>query len=463
MPKIAAHFVSFRAVAAFAGSIALLTCGEALAQYTPGARYYGTNQWTEYHAGNLPIIISAPHGGGQTPSSIPDRTEAACGGDFKTMSDMNTAQLARNLKYRFYEYTGKYPHVVILRLKRTKLDANRNRTTGACGDSEAEMAWDDFHDFLTVSKNWALNSGWGRGWYIDVHGYGGSKSLLGYRVSGAELRLDNTTLNSDPAYRDDSSIRTFAANSPFTFASALLRGNKAIGTGLAREGYPSIPSKQDYAPEVGETFFQGGYNVHTHGCRTGGDICGVQVEAPFEGVRDNFDNRKAYSEALVRATDIFLGHNFEFSLWSPKGELVVDNYNPANDSSKAVFEASSNWGTYTGNSGKYLSNFRRATGAGPSGDWAAFQFHIPAAGSYSVYARWPASSNRSTAVRYRVFETIGGTMFYNADRNQQINGGQWNLLGTWNWTTADWGQVIISRSLSGSGQLAADAIRVVRN
>jgi hypothetical protein len=110
-----------------------------------------------------------------------------------------------------------------------------------------------------------------------------------------------------------------------------------------------------------------------------------------------------------------------------------------------------------------LSDFRRATGNGPSNDWAAFKFMIPEAGSYSVYARWPANGNRSTSVRYRVFETVGGVMFYDQNKNQQINGGQWNLLGTWNWMTGGQGQVIISRSLSGPGQLAADAVRIVRN
>jgi hypothetical protein len=467
--RAATGFVSLFALAAFDKALANpegdppVVMSIPSGPYTVGNDYYSTNGWVEYHAGNLPIIITAPHGGGLTPSSIPDRTESACGGDFKTMSDMNTAQLARNLKYRFHEYTGRYPHVIINRLKRTKLDANRAKADGACGNSDANMAWEDFHDFIQVAKNQVLNGAWNKGWYIDVHGFGGSKTALGYRLSGANLRETNATLNSDPYYRDKSTFRTFAANSPFTFGSALLRGNKAIGTELGRAGYPSIPSKQDYAPEVGELYFQGGYNVFTHACRSGGDICGLQVEAPYAGVRDTFENRAAYAEALVRATDVFLGHNFEFSLWSSKGEIVVDNYNPANDSSKAVFEASSNWGTYNDNSGKYLSNFRRATGDGPENDWAAFKFKVPASGSYSVYARWPASASRSTSVRYRVFETIGGTMFFNGNRNQQINGGQWNLLGTWNWSAGGWGQVLISRSLSGPGQLAADAIRVVRN
>lgn len=433
--------------------------------YTPGQTYYSTNDWIEYHAGNLPIVILAPHGGDLKPASIPDRTAGACGGSATTGADTNTAELARSLKFRFYEYTGKYPHVIINRLHRSKLDANRNESEGACGNNNAKMAWQDFHAFINLAKNNVLNGSWGRGWLIDVHGHGHAiqRVELGYLLTAADLRQSDATLNTNTTYRNKSSFRTFATNSPFNFGSGLLRGNKAIGTVLDQLGFPSVPSKQDPAPAEGEPYFNGGYNTSTHGCRSGGDICGLQIETYYTGIRDTQDNRKSFSEALVRATDVFLGHNFELSLWSPRGEIVVDNYNPANDTTKAVFSASENWGTYTDNAGKYLVNFRRATGAGPTNDGASFDFKIPATGSYSVYARWPASANRSTAVRYRVFETIGGTMFYNADQNQRANGGEWVLLGTWNWTQTGWARVLISRSLSGAGELAADAIRVVRN
>lgn len=432
--------------------------------FTPGTTYYSTDGWIEYSAGNLPVIISAPHGGDLTPSSIPDRTSAACGASIVTAKDMNTAELARSIKFRFYERTGKYPHVIINRLHRKKLDANRNKSQGACGDSDAEMAWEDFHAFIELAKEEVLAE-YGRGWYIDVHGHGHEiqRLELGYRLSGADLRQSDAALNSDPTYRTKSSFRTFAESAPFNFGSGLLRGNKAIGTLLANEGYPSVPSKQDPAPDVGEPYFNGGYNTTVHGCSGGGNICGMQLEANHTGVRDSYENRKAFAEALVRATETFLGHNFGLSLLSPNGEIVVDNHNPHNDTTIAVFEASSNWGSFTDNGTKYLSSFRRADGDGPTGDWAAFKFKVPETGTYSVYAWWPQAASRSTAVRYRVFETIGGTMFFNGNVNQRVDGGQWNLLGTWTWTKTGWAQVLISRSLSGPGTLAADAIRIVRH
>ena len=45
--------------------------------YVAGQSYFGRNSYVEYIAGNSPVILSAPHGGLLTPSSIPDRTASA--------------------------------------------------------------------------------------------------------------------------------------------------------------------------------------------------------------------------------------------------------------------------------------------------------------------------------------------------------------------------------------------------
>ena len=35
---------------------------------------FGANNYIEFHQGNLPIVISVPHGGSMQPATIPDRT-----------------------------------------------------------------------------------------------------------------------------------------------------------------------------------------------------------------------------------------------------------------------------------------------------------------------------------------------------------------------------------------------------
>ncbi|MEV0690131.1 hypothetical protein [Streptomyces sp. NPDC050388] len=77
-------------------------------------------------AGNLPVIFTAPHGGSLTPEDIPARSSATCGPKTVTQTDLNTQDLARQIQQAFFAKTGKYPHVVINRLARSRLDANRD-------------------------------------------------------------------------------------------------------------------------------------------------------------------------------------------------------------------------------------------------------------------------------------------------------------------------------------------------
>jgi acyl-homoserine-lactone acylase len=85
-----------------------------------GKSYFGRDGYVEYIAGNSPVIITAPHGGELAPAEIPDR---GCG---TTVTDLATEQLARAFQFQFHRQTGRYPHVIINRLKRSKMDANRD-------------------------------------------------------------------------------------------------------------------------------------------------------------------------------------------------------------------------------------------------------------------------------------------------------------------------------------------------
>ena len=96
------------------------------------------------------------------------------------------------------------------------------------------------------------------------------------------LPIADAELDATPAYEPLASIRTFSEASPLSF-SALLRGPTALGTLLGDAGFPSVPSAQDPAPGVGEPYFNGGYSTDRHACSNGGEICGVQIEAPNAG------------------------------------------------------------------------------------------------------------------------------------------------------------------------------------
>jgi hypothetical protein len=84
------------------------------------------------------------------------------------------------------------------------------------------------------------------------------------------------------------------------------------------------------------------------------------------------------------------------------------------------------WTTSSSASGKYGADYRWAsTGTAPAR--ALWTPNIPSAGSYQVSMWWPAGSNRYPATLVGVALNSG---IRTATVNQQINGGQWNVLGS---------------------------------
>jgi hypothetical protein len=292
--------------------------------YTPGQSYFGRNNYIEYVAGNAPVIYSAPHGGALTPSEIPDRTAGNCGGDATTSTDLNTIELVRAMQARHLARFGTYPHLIINHLARRKLDANRTALEAACGDAEALIALGEWHDFIDAAKATVLQAS-GRGWYMDMHGHGHSiqRLELGYLLTGAQLDLSSASLDANAAYEDTASMRTISESSPLSF-SALLRGPSSLGTLYANNGFPSVPSSSMPGPS-GDSYFSGGDNTRRHTCgaeanafggTTAGNICGVQIEANYTGVRDNATNRDRFGDATAIVLEQYLSTHWGLTLGS---------------------------------------------------------------------------------------------------------------------------------------------------
>jgi hypothetical protein len=242
--------------------------------FIPGNSYFGRNNYTEYIAGNLPLIISVPHGGALTPSEIPDRT---CGTE--TVTDSYTINLAMEIRDAVYVITGCYPHIIINNLKRIKLDANRDLPEAACGNQFAATAWTEFQTFIDSAKaNVTKKSG--KGLFIDLHGHGHAiqRLELGYMLDAMQLSYSDATLNST-TYKNYSSIRNLIySNSANLTHAQLLRGGFSLGQMFADKGFPSVPSSDDLYPQTGQTYFTGGYNTNRHGSKTSGNIDGIQIE-----------------------------------------------------------------------------------------------------------------------------------------------------------------------------------------
>jgi hypothetical protein len=289
-----------RRFAAVFGIAALLACGTKppaapsgpVASCAPAAGVvcFGTSQFVEYDAGELPIVISVPHGGALVPAAIPDRTGT-------TVTDLNTIELGRAIAQAFAAQTGRSPHVVFSLLRRTKLDPNREVVDAAQGNAQATTAWTEYHDFIGLAIGEVVRRS-GRGLYIDLHGHGHDiqRLELGYLLSSATLDRSDADLDaSGVAARSSLRLAMPLAHVPF---SELLRGPTSLGGLIARAAVPG-PSA---ASPGADPYFEGGYSTERHTAV----LPGLQIECNFSGVRDTAANRTAFAADLVDAVTAFL-------------------------------------------------------------------------------------------------------------------------------------------------------------
>jgi hypothetical protein len=268
--------------------------------FFPGKTYFSELEYIEYFTGNMPLILTIPHGGLLVPSNIPNRNCAEC----VTVMDANTQELGRYVLEEIKKITGGncLPHLIINRLRRTKLDANRDLFEAALGNPDASNAWYAFHRFIDSAKMQVLNQS-GRGLLIDLHGHGHAiqRLELGYLLSGSNLRAGNNFLNSTTAV-ENSSIRFLALNNKNNYRHAeLLNGLESLGGFFETERYTAVPGPSDIAPRSGEDYFSGGYNTERHGSVDSGKIDAIQIECNFSGVRDNEISLKFFAEATANA------------------------------------------------------------------------------------------------------------------------------------------------------------------
>jgi hypothetical protein len=243
--------------------------------YEAGITYFDDSAYVEYFAGNLPLVISVPHGGYLNPESIPNRNCDGC----IYGQDQRTQEIGRGILEAIFEETGCYPHVVINLLHRRKFDANRNIVEAADGNIVVEQSWYAYHSFIGAAKA-KINDEYGPGLFVDIHGHYHSiqRIELGYGLFASELQLSDEVLNTN-TYINYSTIRSLAGDNLQGLSHAeLLRGSLSMGSRLEDSEYPAVPSNQNPYPLPNEPYFSGGYNTLRHGSMNGGSIDGIQVE-----------------------------------------------------------------------------------------------------------------------------------------------------------------------------------------
>ena len=282
-------------------------------QPAPDQSYYGRSQYVQYFPGELPVVLSAGHGGELRSAEIPDRTE----GTF--VQDRNTMDLALRVRQTIKDQTGYWPHLVVSHLHRIKLDPNREILEAAQGNLAAERAWWEYHTYIKRARQ-IIEADFGEGYYIDLHGHGHTiqRLELGYLLSSSQLASSDEALL---GLAGNSSLKALAQKPGVDFVE-LIRGPTSLGALLEGEGFPSVPSMEDPHPG-GAPYFTGGYSTLVHGSRNGGTVSGVQIECNFTGVRDNAQNRQAFAEALAAALAVYFPTHFGIQL-APAGAPAAE-------------------------------------------------------------------------------------------------------------------------------------------
>src|SRR5205085_1125011 len=85
--------------------------------------------------------------------------------------DIGTQELARAIAKEMHAQTGHWPHIIICRISRRKIDCNREIVEACAGNKEAEAIWHDWHRFIGAARE-QVSRDFGRGLYIDLHGHG---------------------------------------------------------------------------------------------------------------------------------------------------------------------------------------------------------------------------------------------------------------------------------------------------
>lgn len=289
----------------------LILCGQPLhaGGDTRVSVEFGARKFVEYQVGRLPLVIAVPHGGRERPADIPDRTFGV------SDMDANTQELGRVIAEVIKVRTGGAPHLVVCRLHRSKLDANRALPEAAQGSAIAEKAWQEHHGFIEKACQTAVAQH-GFAFLIDLHGHGHPEARveLGYLHAPEDLADCPDKISSEVFVRAGT-LAWLAERVPGGYAD-LLHGENSLGALLEARGFLATPSPRMPVPTT--PFFRGGYTVARH-CKPAASVAGLQIEANRPKLRDTASNRLRFAEALCAALDQFLITHLQVGLAGQKG------------------------------------------------------------------------------------------------------------------------------------------------
>lgn len=267
-----------------------------------------TTPFLEVKEGSLPLIFTVPHGGSLKPLGLMDRRYGSLA------SDAETKTLAAEIDFAIRQRLGAPAHFVISNLHRSKLDPNRDITEAAQNDIAAQTAWRDFHAACSsITQKVVKNHGVGL--LIDLHGHRHAEPNVevGMLLTSSDLQNSDAEISSNPSLLAKSSIKELIHRTGKPLAE-LVRGPSSLGSMLEIRGQRSLPSAVRPEPTAGASYYSGAYIIATHGSKNGGTVSAIQLECPWDGVRDTESNRQQFAKRLADSLAEFLQLHLQWKI-----------------------------------------------------------------------------------------------------------------------------------------------------
>ena len=235
-----------------------------------------SQNFTIYQRGDLPIILTAPHGGVKRIPDIPNRTGEGVA-MFVTVLDDGTLELAQEVSDALFALLGARPYLVVADFTRKQIDANRSRDGRERGvEVVAARPYYDFYHGKIREYIDAVKKQFGqRAILVDIHGQGVDAKTV-YR--GTQNRQ---------------TVRALLARN----AEASLTGPNSILGVLEQKGNIIFPRNNDLlTPE--HRIFAGGYTVRHYGSNNQNGIDALQLENGWVLRREG---RARFAQELAQA------------------------------------------------------------------------------------------------------------------------------------------------------------------
>ncbi len=232
----------------------------------------------EVGEGDLPIVITAPHGGTNAIPGAVERTDKSLPG-FVTVTDTRTDSLAREAALEVEKCFGKKPWVVIAKFSRKYADVNRPMKYGAESDAAREQH-KLYHEAVRHAVD-SVRAKFGKGILVDIHAQAADKEIV---------------------YRGTQNLKSLGQVSDDE-----LSGKKSFLGVLEKLGVKITPDTS-HARDKEHPKFNGGHTVQTYGLGQADGIFAVQLEfgGSYRSAKEIPETAKKLAAAMKSHVAAFL-------------------------------------------------------------------------------------------------------------------------------------------------------------